>query len=48
MKEISRSDVRGVTPRGKPRMGSMDNVQRALDTKVMPGEQGRVVVRDRN
>ncbi len=48
VKKISRSDVRGVRPRGRPRMGWLDSVKRALGVTGMSVEQGRVVVYDRN
>ena len=48
VKRITGSDVRGERPRGRPRMGWMDGVKRALDARGMSVEQGRVVVRDRN
>ncbi len=48
VKKIIRSDVRGVRPRGKPRMGWMDSVKRALGARGMSVEQGRMLVRDRN
>ncbi len=46
--KITRSDVRGVRPRGRPRMTWMDSVKRALGARGMSVEQGRIVVRDRN
>ncbi len=48
VKKTTRSDVRGVRPRGRPRMGWLDSVKRALDAKGMSVEQGRVLVHDRN
>ncbi len=48
VKKITRSDVRGVRPRGRPRMRWMDSVKRALGVKGMFVEQGRMLVRDRN
>ncbi len=48
VKKITRSDVRGVRPRGRPRMGWMDSVKRALGARGISVEQGRIVVRDRN
>ncbi len=33
--KVTRSDVRGVRPRGRPRMGWMDSVKRALGTRGM-------------
>ncbi len=48
VKKITRSEVRGVSPRGRPRMGWMDSVKRALGARRMSVEQGRMLVRDRN
>ncbi len=48
VKKVTRSDVRGVRPRGRPQMGWLDSVKRALGTRGMSMEQGRVLVRDRN
>ena len=48
VKRITRSDVRGVRLRGRPRMGCIDCVKRALDARGMSVEEGRVVVHDRN
>ncbi len=48
VKKITRSDVRGVRPRGRPQMRWMDNVKRVLGARGMSVEQGRMVVRDRN
>ncbi len=48
VKKLTISDVRGVRPRGRPRMGWLDNVKRALVARGMSVEQGRVVVHDRN
>ncbi len=48
VEKITRSDVRGVTPRGRPRMGWLDSVKRVLGARGMSVEQGRVVVHDRN
>ncbi len=48
VKKVTRSDVRGVRPRGRPRMGWLDSVKRALGARRMSVEQGRVLVRDRN
>ncbi len=48
VKKITISDVRGVRPRGRPRMGWMDSVKRALGAKRMSVKQGRVIVCDRN
>ncbi len=46
VKKVTRSDVRGV--RGRPRMGWLDSVKRALGARGMSMEQGRVLVHDRN
>ena len=43
-KKITRSDVRGVRPRGRPPIGWMDSVKRVLDPRGMSVEQGRVAV----
>ncbi len=48
VKKINGSDVRGVRPRGRPQMGWLNSVKRALGARGMSVEQGRVVVRDRN
>ncbi len=48
VKKITRSDVRGVRARGRPQMGWMDSVKRALGARGMSVEQGRMLVRDRN
>ncbi len=48
VKKVIRSDVRGVRPRGRPRMGWLDSVKRALGARGMSVEQGRVFVCDRN
>ena len=48
VKKITRSDVRGTRPRGRPRLGWMDSVERELDAGEMSVEQGRVIVRDNN
>ncbi len=48
VKKVTRSDVRRVRPRGRPRMGWLDSVKRALGARGMSVEQGRVLVRDRN
>ncbi len=48
VKKITRSDVRGVRPSGRPRVGWLDSVKRALGARGMSVEQGRIVVRDRN
>ena len=47
-KKITRPDVRGVRPRGRPQIGWMDSVKRVLDPRGMSVEQGRVTVCDRN
>ncbi len=46
VKKTARADVIGVRPRGRPRMGWIDGVRRALDTRGMTVEQG--IVRDRS
>jgi len=38
--KINGSDVRGVRLRGRPRMGWMDSVKRALDARGMSVEHG--------
>ncbi len=48
VKKTTRSDVKGVRPRGRPHMGWLDSVKRALGVRGMSVEQGRVLVRDRN
>ncbi len=48
VKKITRFDVRGVRPRGRPCMGWLDSVKRVLGTRGMSVEQGRVLVCDRN
>ncbi len=48
VKKITRSDVRGVRPRERPRMGWLGSVKRTLGAKGMSVEQGRMVVRNRN
>ncbi len=48
VKKITKSDLRGVRLRGRPRMGWLDSVKRALGARRMSVEQGRVLVRDRN
>ena len=45
---ITRSDVRGVRPRGRPQIGWMDSVKRVSDPRGMSVEQGRVTVCDKN
>ncbi len=37
VKKLTRSDVRGVRPRGRPRMGWMDSVKRALGARGVCG-----------
>ncbi len=46
--KVTRSDMRGVRPRGRRRVGWLDSVKRVLGTRGMSVEQGRVLVRDRN
>ena len=48
VKKINGSNVRGVRLKGRPRMGWMDSVKRALDVRGMSVEQGRVVAHDRD
>ncbi len=48
VKKVTRSDVRGVRPRGRPRMGWLDSVKKALGARGMSVKQGIVLVRDRN
>ena len=48
VKKIAESEARGVRLRGRPRMGWMDSVKRALDVRGLSVEQGRIAVRDRN
>ena len=48
VKRIIRSDAMGERPRGRPRMGWMDGVKRALDERGMSVERGRMIVRDRS
>ncbi len=48
VKKTTRSNVRGVRPRGRPQTGWLDHVKRALGARGMSVEQGRVLVRDRN
>lgn len=48
MKKIVRSDVTGVRPRGRPRIGWIDGVRRALYERGMTVEQGRIIVHDRS
>ncbi len=38
VKKVTRSDVRGVRPRGRFRMGWLDNVKRALGARGMSVE----------
>ena len=45
---ITRSDVVGGRPRGRPHTGWMDSVKRALDARGLSVAQGRMIVRDRN
>ncbi len=46
VKKVTRPDVRGVRPRGRPRMRWLDSVKRALGARGMSVEQGRVLVRE--
>ena len=48
VKKIVESEVRGVRLRGRPRMGWMDSVKRALYMRGLTVEQGRMTARDRN
>ncbi len=48
MNKITRSDVRGNRPRGRPRIGWMDSVKRALDARLMSVGLGVAIVRDKN
>ncbi len=48
VKKVTRSDVRGVRPRGKPRMRWLDSVKRAVGARGISVEQGRMLVRDGN
>ncbi len=48
VKKVTRSDVRGVRPRGRPRMGWLDSVKSALGARGMSVEQGRGLMHDRN
>ncbi len=48
VKKVTRSNVRGVRPRGRPRMGWLDSMKRALGARGVSVKQGRVFVRDRN
>ncbi len=48
VKKITRSDVRGVRPRGRPRIRWLDSVKRVLGVRGMSVEQGRLLVHDRN
>ncbi len=43
VKKVTRSNVRGVKPRGRPRMGWLDSVKRALGARGMSVDQGRVL-----
>ncbi len=47
VKMITGSDVRGVRPRERPRMGWIDSVKRASGARGRYVEKGRVVVRDK-
>ncbi len=46
--KITRSNMSGVRPRGRPRMRWLDSVKRTLGARGMSVEQGRMLVRDRN
>ena len=46
VKKIVRSDATGVRPRGRPQMGWIDGVKRALDARGMTVEQRRMIVHD--
>ncbi len=48
VKKTTRSDMRGVRPRGRLQMGWLDSVKRALSARGMSVKQGRMVVHDRN
>ena len=48
VKKIMRSDAGGARLRGRPRLGWMEGVKRALSERGMSVEQGRMIVRDRN
>ncbi len=48
VKKITRSDVRCVRPRGRPRMRWLDSVKRVLGARGMSVKQGRVLLHDRN
>ena len=48
VKRIVESDVRGVRLRGRPQLGWKDGVKRALGSRGLSMEQGRMIVRDRN
>ncbi len=48
VKKITRSNVRGIRPRGKSRIKWMDSVKRELHVREMSVEQGRVIVHGRN
>ena len=48
VKKIAKSEVRGVRPRGRPRMGWMDSVKRVLEVRGLSVEQGRITARNRN
>ena len=47
VERITGSDVRGVKLRGRPQMGWMDDVKRALNERPMFMKQGRMIVHDR-
>ena len=48
VKKRAYSEVRGVRLRGRPRMGWMESVKRALDVRGLSVEQGKITARDRN
>ena len=48
MKRIVGSDVRGVMLRGRPQMGRMNSVKKALNEREMSVDQGRMIVHDRS
>ena len=48
VKKIVRSDATGVRSKGRPRMGWIDVVKKALDARGMTVKKGSMVVRDRS
>lgn len=48
VKRIVGSNVEGTRLRGRPRLGWMSNVRRALDARGMSVDEGRMAVRDRS